>query len=132
MNLPSRNAVIVETDISLTLDVDAIDWDNGEILNLPEGVKVKIVNEDTEISRRDMFVKFPSGYIEPEHTHSAGHAVIILDGKMLVHGHELTPGDYIYGQQAPHGPMEYPEGCIVFASFIGGSVSHNWTNDQTG
>lgn len=76
-----------------------------------------------------MFVKFPPGYIEPEHTHPAAHAVIILDGRMLIHGHELTAGDYVYGQQLSHGPIECPDECMVFASFMGGSMDHDWDDE---
>ncbi|QIO25228.1 hypothetical protein [Haloarcula sp. JP-L23] len=46
----------------------------------------------------------------------------------------LTSGDYLYGQKLPHGPMEYhcedaEYGCLIFASFVGGSPAHDWDDD---
>lgn len=125
-----REPVIVENEVKLSVQEDRIKWTDGDVLGLPEGVQVHIVNEDPSVGRRDMFVRFPSGYVEPEHSHPAAHAALILEGKMLVDGRELTAGDYVYGQREPHGPMEYPNGCVVFASFIGGSVDHEWGDDS--
>jgi len=122
--LDPQEPVIVENDLTLTLEAESVDWEDGEILTLPEGVQVHLLNENEAEGRTDMLVKFPPGYVEPRHTHEGAHAAMILSGRMLIHGHELTPGDYVYGQQVEHGPMEYPDGCVVFASFVGGSLSH--------
>lgn len=124
-----QEPTVVETDIELKLVADSIDWEAGDALTLPDGVKMKIINENDAEARTDFFVKFPPGYVEPEHTHQGAHASIVLEGRMLVHGHELTPGDYMYGQKATHGPMEYPDGCTMFASFVGGEIAHReWDN----
>lgn len=119
-----QEPVIVENELRITLESAHLDWEDGDVLTLPEGVKVHVLNENDVEGRMDMLVKFPPGYVEPRHTHEGAHAAMILDGRMLIHGHELTPGDYVYGQKVEHGPMEYPDGCIVFASFVGGSLAH--------
>lgn len=119
-----QEPTIVETDLEFQLVDDSIDWESGDLLTLPEGVEVHILNENDPEGRTDLLVKFPPGYVEPTHTHEGAHASMIVEGRMLVHGHELTPGDYFYGQKVEHGPMEYPDGCIVFTSFVGGSLSH--------
>lgn len=126
-----QEPVIVENDLEWTVTADDIDWEDDTFLDLPEGLKTKVINENEAEGRIDFFVKFPPGYTEPRHTHAAAHADIIVDGRMLVHGHELTPGDYIYGQKEPHGPMEFPDGCIVFCSYTGGSPSHEWDEGDT-
>lgn len=135
-DIPEQETVIVETDIDWEITDEDIDWTSGDILELPEGVMIKIVHQNEAEGRLDGFQKFPEGYIEPEHTHTAAHAAIILDGQMHVHGHVLTAGDYLYGQKQPHGPMEYTNpdgagdhGCIVFISYVGGSPAHRWDED---
>jgi hypothetical protein len=133
-DIPEQETVIVENDISWDVTAEDIDWDEGDILTLPEGVMAKVINQNEAEGRADMFIRFPEGYIEPEHTHEAAHGVLILDGEMHTHGHVLTSGDYVYGQKEPHGPMEYTSedadyGCLVFASFVGGSPAHRWDDD---
>jgi hypothetical protein len=128
--IPPQDPVVVENAIDWELTADDIDWEDDEMLELPEGLKTKVVNSNEAEQRVDFFVKFPPGYVEPRHTHDAAHADLICDGKMVVHGHELTPGDYIYGQKQPHGPMEFPEGCIVFCSYVGGGPAHRFDEDE--
>jgi haloalkane dehalogenase len=37
----------------------------------------------------------------------------------------MRPGDYVWASgPEPHGPFEYPEGCVVFVSFRGPSIKH--------
>lgn len=128
-DIPPQAPAVVHSDISWTVDEDDIDWEDDDMLDLPEGVMTKVIYENEAERRIDFFVKFPPGYVEPRHTHEAAHADLIVDGEMHVHGEVLTPGDYIYGQKEPHGPMEFPVGCIVFCSYVGGSPSHHWDGD---
>jgi anti-sigma factor ChrR (cupin superfamily) len=115
---------IVKTDLQIELVADGVDWTDGDVLTLPGGVRVRILNENAAEARTDLLVKFPPGYVEPAHTHEGAHAALVLDGRMLIDGEELTPGDYLYGQRVEHGPMEYPDGCLTFTSFVGGSIAH--------
>lgn len=123
-SIDPQEPVIVENDLEITLESESLDWEDGDVLTLPEGVKVHVLNENGPEGRMDLLVKFPPEYVEPRHTHEGAHAAMILDGRMLIHGHELTPGDYVYGHKVDHGPMEYPDGAVVFASFVGGSLAH--------
>ena len=130
-DIPEQDWVIVETDIEWNITEESIDWNEDSMLELPEGIQTSIVNSNEAEQRVDFFVRFPEGYIEPEHTHAGAHAVMIVDGTMTLHGHTLTSGDYLYGQKTPHGPMEYHSedadyGCLVFATFVGGSPIHEW------
>lgn len=103
-----------------------IAWNKDEHLTLPEGVQSKVLDRDESTDRVDMIIKFPEGYVEPRHAHNSSHSVVILEGKMIIHGKTLGPGDYVFGPvNEEHGPMEYPEGCTVFASFYG-NPSHKY------
>lgn len=128
--IPPQEPVLVKTGLDLSVVDDAVDWGSPDVLSLPEGLKVLIVNENEPEGRTDMLVKYPPGYVEPRHTHESAHACIILQGRMLVHGEELTAGDYIYGQDVAHGPMEFPEGGVNFVSFVGGSPAHRWDDES--
>ncbi|MCZ6604994.1 MAG: cupin domain-containing protein [Alphaproteobacteria bacterium] len=108
-------------------------WEDGaenNLLTLPPGIKVKILNHDPVMGRVDMKVKFPPGYVEPEHAHQSWHAIVVLEGRMCVAGKDLRPGDYVFGWDELHGPYEYPDGCEVFVVFMGEGTEHQWSDEQ--
>lgn len=111
-----------------------LQWhDDSEVLSLGSGVQVKVLYQDPAAGIADMLVKFPPGYVEPEHAHESSHAVIVLEGTQIVRGEHLRPGDYVWAAgPEPHGPFEYPEGCVVFASFRGTSALHRYEGSPAG
>jgi len=109
------------------------EWQDGstvDMLNLPAGVQVKVFAHDAAMGRTDMKVRFPPGYVEPEHSHKSWHSIVVLKGRMCVAGKDLRPGDYVFGWDAPHGPYEYPDGCEVFVVFMGESIAHEWDAEK--
>lgn len=110
------------SDKFIAINADEMSWENDtEVLTLPEGVQIKVLSTDPETGRIDMLVRFPPGYVEPRHRHEGCHSGVILEGEMHVVGKVMKPGDYVFGpgDHIPHGPMRYPVGCTVFASFYG-------------
>jgi anti-sigma factor ChrR (cupin superfamily) len=110
------------------------EWqDDVDVLTLGHGVQVKILYRDDEKGHVDMLVRFPPGYVEPRHTHASGHSVMVIEGMQIAEGEALHPGDYLWADGSlPHGPFEYPEGCVVFASFRGHSPQHRYEGSPTG
>src|SRR5688572_16801531 len=105
-----------------------IPWESDDVrglLKLPKGVKVKVLNYDPVMKRLDMKQRFPAGYVEPAHTHTSWHSILVTKGRMCVAGKDLRPGDYVFGWDIPHGPYEYPDGCEVFIVYMG-DASHVW------
>jgi anti-sigma factor ChrR (cupin superfamily) len=103
-----------------------LEWqDDVDILKLGHGVQVKVLYQDLETEHTDMLVKFPPGYVEPVHTHEASHSIAVLEGVQIANGEPMRAGDYVWASgPEPHGPFEYPEGCVVFVSFRGPSIKH--------
>jgi hypothetical protein len=88
-------------------------------------VQVKLLYSDPETGQVDLLVRFPPGYVEPRHVHDSTHSVVVLEGVQVAEGEPMRPGDYVFGgANSAHGPFEYPEGCVVFASFRGRSLRH--------
>lgn len=109
------------TQEKVILDTAELEWKDGtSLLNLPPGVKIKILSQDNSTGRIDMLAFFPPGYVEPRHVHEGSHSTILLEGTWIVEGKVLNPWAYIYGPaNVEHGPFECPKGCLVFASFQG-------------
>ncbi|MBI4610877.1 MAG: hypothetical protein HY726_17945 [Candidatus Rokubacteria bacterium] len=131
---PSKSAKLATADHSFHAIYDRdVKWEDGaanELLTLPKGVKVKIFTHDPVTQRIDMKIKFPKGYVEPEHVHKSWHSILVTAGRMCVAGKELRPGDYVFGWDLPHGPYEYPDGCEVFTVFIGQGTQHLWDAER--
>jgi anti-sigma factor ChrR (cupin superfamily) len=111
-----------------------LDWqDDVDVLSLRGGVQVKVFHSDPELGVADMLIKFPPGYVEPEHAHQSSHSIVVLEGVQIVKGVHLRPGDYVWAAgPEPHGPYEYPEGCVVFASFRCLSTQHRYNGSPAG
>ena len=112
---------------------DEVPWEDGldnNLLTLPPGIKVKVFAKDEVMKRVDMKVKFPPGYVEPEHSHKSWHSIVVLKGRMCVAGKDLRPGDYVFGWDELHGPYEYPDGCEVFVVFMGEGTQHQWSGKK--
>jgi len=115
---------IADRELRIVRD-DEADWAESEI-GLPPGVQTKKLDLDPVAKRRVSKVKFPPGYIEPEHVHKGWHCVLVLKGRMCVAGKDLRPGDFVFGWDIPHGPFEYPDGCEAFAVSLGEDMHHLW------
>lgn len=111
-----------------------MDWqDDVDVLTLRGGVQVKILYEDPENEHTDMLIKFPPGFVEPLHNHDSSHSVFVLEGLQIAAGEHMRPGGYVWASgEEPHGPFEYPEGCVVFASFRGASSQHKYEGSPAG
>ena len=58
-----------------------LDWeDDVDVLSLRDGVQVKVFYSDPEVGVADMLIKFPPGYVEPEHAHHSSHSIVVLEG----------------------------------------------------
>ncbi len=120
---PEQEATAVDTVI---VDPSELEWqDAAALLNLPEGVKIKIYHQDEATGRMDSLVYFPPGYVEPRHTHGLAHYDTLLEGRWIIEGTEVGPGGHIFGPPGvPHGPFECPEGVVVCASAFGDPIHH--------
>jgi anti-sigma factor ChrR (cupin superfamily) len=100
-------------------------WIPDPFMKLPKGATVKVLRHDRKAGILDMLIKRPEGYVEPRHTHSSFHSIVVLEGRVNVAGKELKAGGYIYGPPGvPHGPFEWHDGCVVFAHFEGDPIHH--------
>jgi anti-sigma factor ChrR (cupin superfamily) len=109
-----------------------LEWKDDDVLKLERGVQVKVLYRDPEEGITDMLIKFPPGYHEPRHVHTGSHSVCVIEGLQVAEGEPMRPGDYVYGAaDQEHGPFDYPEGCIVFSSFRGGT-HHRYSGSPAG
>jgi quercetin dioxygenase-like cupin family protein len=108
--------------------------DAGDIPGLPPGREVKILRRyDEDDYSLDMLVRIPPGEVEPRHAHDAEHMLMVVEGRVVIDGKTLGPGDYIYSpRNVPHGPVEYPDGCLLYTSHRGKLARYNDDANEAG
>jgi quercetin dioxygenase-like cupin family protein len=100
-----------------------IEWGSAEGVQelASPGVELKVLRRfPDDDDAMDTLVRFPAGHVERRHAHDGEHMMVILEGRLLVDGKTLGPGDYVYGpRNEPHGPFEYPDGALLYAAYRG-------------
>jgi hypothetical protein len=119
----------VGDNTNVTVHDADVEWTEREV-GLPPGLKTKLLHADAAMFRNARKIHFPPGYIEPRHSHKGWHCVVVLEGRMCVDGKELLPGDYIFGWDEFHGPLEYPDGFEGFTVSMGEDMHHIWDPDE--
>jgi quercetin dioxygenase-like cupin family protein len=101
-----------------------IPWeDRINVDNWPSRAGMYYDNRDLELCIR--LIDYPLGSVEPRHVHAGMHATTVLKGRAIIDGLTLGPLDVVIGpSNEPHGPLEYPDGCILLSAFQG-SYFHN-------
>jgi len=72
----------------------SIHSDEGNWLDLGEGVLIKRLYMDNSSGLATSLVKMPAGASLPRHRHRGVEQFFILEGDCCVHGEKLGPGDY--------------------------------------
>lgn len=101
-----------------------IPWeDRVNVDNWPSRAGMYYDNRGLELCIR--LIDYPVGSVEPRHVHAGMHATTVLKGRAIIDGLTLGPLDVVIGpSNEPHGPLEYPDGCILLSAFQG-SYFHN-------
>jgi quercetin dioxygenase-like cupin family protein len=119
----------------VVVDSEKIEWETvehalerlargDEVTRAPEVVKrawVKVLNYDEETGAVALLCKFDKGFHESKHAHASDNCFTVLEGKgVVLEGNEIKRGTYIFTPAGvEHGPLEAPEGCVLFAYFNG-------------
>ena len=105
----------------VVVDPEKIEWKPFEHPELPKGVLARIWTIDEETGAVALLAKFDKGFHEPKHTHPSDNFFTFLEGEGIVfEGNKVKKGMYFFTPAGvEHGPLDVPEGCILFAHFNG-------------
>ena len=101
----------------------ALQWADCPAL-FPPGCKMTVLRGDPARPAADVFLRIPSGYTIPAHSHTSAERMVLVAGQLDVTyaGHatvKLMRGDYAYGPpKLPHtARCNGPEACTLFIAF---------------
>ncbi len=90
----------------------------------PAGCQIAVLNGDPAKPNADIFLRVPSGYTIPAHSHTSAERIVLVEGLLTVRyqgspAEDLTPGEYAYGPAGlPHVATCKGDGpCTLFIAF---------------
>lgn len=115
----------------LTKTVDAkLEWGPCPAI-FPAGCQIAVLQGDPSKPNADVFLRVPSGYTIPSHTHTSAERMVLVQGELSVRykgaaKEQLTVGEYAYGPaKMPHEAMCSTKGpCTLFIAFEGPVDAH--------
>jgi quercetin dioxygenase-like cupin family protein len=86
-------------------------------------IEVRTLYEDPASGIEHMLIRYPAGMTTRPHRHSAGHAIVVLEGRMRVNDAVIGPGGYCHfpaGEVMVHEPAD--GGPCLFVVLFDGRV----------
>jgi quercetin dioxygenase-like cupin family protein len=62
----------------------------------PASYSMKYLHKDVDTGEVAMLVRYPAGQKQPPHTHSYGHGIYVLQGKLVTHKGTYGPGAFVW------------------------------------
>lgn len=123
--LSAETPVAPEPDRPLALSAAAADLQWGDCPAIfPPGCKIAVLHGNPAAPGADVFLRVPSGYTIPAHSHTSAERMVLVSGQLDVTyaGHptaSLKRGDYAYGpaKLAHIARCNGTEPCTLFIAF---------------
>jgi len=115
----------------ITKTVDAtLEWGPCPAI-FPTGCQIAVLQGDPSKPNADVFLRVPSGYTIPAHTHTSAERMVLVQGELSVRyqgaaAEKLSVGEYAYGPaKLPHIATCGSKGpCTLFIAFEGPVDAH--------
>lgn len=121
----ASEAAAPETPLVLAVGDPALKWGPCPQPFMP-GCEIAVLHGDTERPNADVFLRVPSGYRLPPHTHSSAERMVLVTGELKVRYQNAAPstlnaGDYAFGPAGrPHdGSCISRQSYTLFIAFEG-------------
>ena len=73
----------------------------------------KELHIDPDTGAEIRMVRYPAGFVNPNHTHPCGHGLFVLEGTLVTHKGSFGPGTFVWfpeGEAMEHGATA-EDGC---------------------
>ena len=81
------------TDYRVT-DTQAMQWVRGREESV--SYDMKFLYKDPATRQTAMLLRYPAGQVNPDHIHTHGHAMYVLEGKLVTHKGTYGPGSFVW------------------------------------
>jgi len=101
----------------IAIDTKKISWEERFNEKLGRVLFRKDLFNDPETGAEIRLVRYPSGVINPSHTHPCGHGMYVLEGTLVTHKGEFGPGTFVWfpeGEVMEHGASSEGDVTVLF------------------
>jgi quercetin dioxygenase-like cupin family protein len=77
----------------------------------------KELHIDPDTGQEIRIVKYPAGFVNPNHTHPCGHGLYVLEGNLVTHKGTFGPGTFVWfpeGEVMEHGATPDADVTVLF------------------
>jgi quercetin dioxygenase-like cupin family protein len=107
----------MQTSQFIALKTWEIPWEERFNEKLGRALFRKDLFNDPETGAEIRLVRYPSGVINPSHTHPCGHGMYVLEGTLVTHKGEFGPGTFVWfpeGEVMEHGASSEGDVTVLF------------------
>jgi quercetin dioxygenase-like cupin family protein len=123
LNAETPMAPALDRPLALSETAADLQWGDCPAI-FPPGCKISVLHGNPAEPGADVFLRVPSGYAIPAHSHTSAERMVLVSGQLDVTyvGHptvSLKRGDYAYGPaMLPHkARCNGTEACTLFIAF---------------
>jgi quercetin dioxygenase-like cupin family protein len=101
----------------IAVKTEEIPWEERFNEKLGRALFRKDLLNDQETGMEIRLVRYPSGVINPKHTHPCGHGMYVLEGTLVTHKGRFGPGSFVWfpeGEVMEHGASSEGDVIVLF------------------
>ena len=101
----------------IAIDTATLPWEERFNERIGRALFRKELFSDPETGMMVRLVRYPAGVINPRHTHSCGHGMYVLEGRLVTHRGTYGPGSFVWfpeGETMEHGAGADADCTVVF------------------
>jgi len=101
----------------IAIDVHSLPWEERYVEPIGRSLFRKHLILDPETGMAIRLVRYPSGVVNPRHTHPCGHGMYVLEGTLFSNGMHYGPGTFVWfpqGTVMEHGATAEGDVTVLF------------------
>ena len=109
------------TDAVIVAGLADLELEESQPVIYEQPVGIRLLYEDPDTGAEHYLVRYPAGLQARQHTHTAAHTIVVVEGALVANGRTLPAGSYVHFPAAT--PMHHEpapgSGCLFVTIFHG-------------
>ena len=109
------------TDAVIVAGLADLELEESQPVIYEQPVGIRLLYEDPDTGAEHYLVRYPAGLQARQHTHTAAHTIVVVEGALVANGRTLPAGSYVHFPAAT--PMHHepaPGSACLFVTIFHG------------